>query len=357
MAIKLGLDAKRAFNNHSGLGVYSRGVIEELAKNLPCENLVLFTPKRKIWHSSLTTITSRLGALWRSFVVYFDLLKYDIEVYHGLAGELPFFIPKKVKTVVTIHDLLFLRFPQDYPSIDRVIYHHKAKYACRKADKIIAVSEVTKQEIIRFYHIDEEKIEVIPVPISDKILHKQEKPYHKDYIVCISSFIGRKNQDVLVKAFAKIKDQVTYDLIFIGGGKRKNEIIHLSRKMKCETRIQFLSKLTDTEKFNYLDHSLFSAYPSRGEGFGIPILESFLYNKPIILSDTPIHREVADEAGIYFRDNDVGDLAEKLLVVPTLIKHNFTELAQQRIANFQAEDVAIKLKEIYFSLIDRTPRI
>jgi len=311
--LKLGLDAKRAFNNHSGLGVYSRSVIDELAKNLPKEDLILFTPRKKIWSSSLNTVTSSFGALWRSFFIYFDLLRYEIDIYHGLAGELPFFMPQNVKTVVTIHDLLFLHFPNDYPWIDRWIYNLKAKFACKKADKIIAVSDVTKRDIIHFYGIDSTKIEVMPVTISSDIPPKDERPYTKDYIVCISSFLGRKNQDVLVKAYAQIKDKADFDILFIGSGKRMNEVKKISKKLNCENNIQFISGLSDQEKFNYLHHSLFSVYPSRGEGFGIPILESFLCDRPILLSDTPIHKEVAGDAGIYFRDNDEKDLADKMI--------------------------------------------
>lgn len=312
--MKLGLDAKRAFNNHSGLGVYSRGVIDEFAKNLPKEDLILFTPRKKIWSSSLNTVMSSFGALWRSFFIYFDLRKYEIDIYHGLAGELPFFIPHKVKAVVTIHDLLFCHFPNDYPWIDRWIYNFKAKFACKKADKIITVSEVTKHDIIHFYGIDSAKIEVIPVAIPRDVPPKNERPYAKDYIVCISSFLGRKNQDILVKAYALIKDKIDFDILFIGSGKRIPEIKELVKKLDCENNIQFISGLSDQEKFNYLHHSLFSVYPSRGEGFGIPILESFLCDKPILLSDTPIHKEVAGDAGIYFRDNDEKDLAVKMII-------------------------------------------
>lgn len=357
MAFKLGLDAKRAFNNNSGLGVYSRSLIEYLAKTFPQLDIVLFTPKKKLWTSNLVTETGRLGSLWRSFTIYFDLVKHNIEVYHGLAGELPFFIPSSVKKVVTIHDLLFLQFPNDYPWIDRLIYNIKAKYACKHADSIIAVSEVTKKNIIDFYRISSEKISVIPnsAPILPNF--SDEKPHPQDYIICISSFLGRKNQDILVKAFERIADQVSFDLIFIGSGKRLAEIKNLASNSKYNCRIKFLTGLNDSKKTNYLKHCLFSVYPSQGEGFGIPILESFQMNKPIILSDTPIHREVAADGGLYFILNSIEDLAEKMIQVNSGTLQYPIEKAQSRLNSFEGSKLYPQIADIYYSLMGLTPRI
>lgn len=357
MATKLGYDAKRAFNNHSGLGVYSRGVIEAVEKNISTENIVLFTPKKKIWNSSLTTVINPFGALWRSFFIYFDLKKYAIDVYHGLAGELPFFLPNKLKTVVTIHDLLFLKFTEDYPWIDRFIYNFKARYACKRANVIIAVSEVTKSDIISHYGISSDKIQVIPVAAPKSPIAPTNRPHDKNYILCISSFLGRKNQALLLEAYLKIADEVAYDLIFIGSGPEKKMVKMLAAASLYSHRIHFISGICDTEKFNYLHHCLFSVYPSKGEGFGIPILESFLANKAILLSDTPIHREVAGDAAYYFQNNSVMDLAEKLLYVHSANKAILIEQGKLRLEQFTEEKSYYKLAEIYFSLMGRTPRI
>lgn len=355
--MKIGLDAKRAFNNHSGLGVYARCLIEYLEKNIPHKDIILFTPKKKIWTSNLLTISGKLGSLWRSFSIYFDLVKNKIEVYHGLAGELPFFIPKQVKAVVTIHDLLFLRFPSDYPWIDRLIYNLKSKYACQRADRIIAVSEVTKNDIIGYYNIPSEKIAVISPSIPALPIVSYERHLTNDYIVCISTFIGRKNQEILIHAFEKIANHVSFDLVFIGSGKLLNHVKSLANQSSYSNRIHFLTGLNDSEKFSYLKHSLFSVYPSLGEGFGIPIIESFSLNKPIILSDTTIHREVAGDAGVYFKLGSIDDLVDKLMKLYSKQLSPTNEIMQNRLQNFKDEKIYPKLMEIYFSLMGRDPRI
>lgn len=353
--MKIGFDAKRAFANHSGLGVYSREVILGLTRLFSAENLILFTPKKKIWTTPLHTVTSSLGALWRSCLIYFDIKKLKIEVYHGLAGELPLIIPTCTKTVVTIHDLLFLHFPQDYPWLDRTIYHWKARYACKNADVIVAISEVTKLDIMRYYCVPAHKIKVIPVPIPDINYSLASKPHSRDYALCISSFIGRKNQSLVIEAFLDIADRVSYDLIFIGSGKLLEKSKKKAQSSAYSHRIFFLTGLTDIEKYNYLDHSLFTIYPSMGEGFGIPILESFLFQKIVLLSDTPIHREVAGAAGIYFQNNSKKELAEKMEWIVNENKKLDLNISTAQLRKYDTLDSIQNLADIYQSLIGRTP--
>ena len=94
-------------------------------------------------------------------MVSHELTKRKIDIFHGLSNELPNGIHKtEVPSVVTIHDLIFIRFPKFYKTIDRKIYFNKVKYACASAQKIIAISEQTKEDIIRFFNVDSNKIEV-----------------------------------------------------------------------------------------------------------------------------------------------------------------------------------------------------
>lgn len=96
----------------------------------------------------------KLSSLWRVWGITSQLEKEGIELFHGLSNELPLNIHKsRIKSIVTIHDLIFLRYPQYYQSIDRKIYTYKFRKACENADKIIAISECTKRDIIRYFNI------------------------------------------------------------------------------------------------------------------------------------------------------------------------------------------------------------
>src|SRR3569832_395054 len=168
--MKIGYDAKRAFLNQSGLGNYSRTLIKSLSQYYPENKYVLFTPKtgdnyfvdyvEKQKNISIVKPTKLLDRFfrswWRSYGITKLLTESNIEVYHGLSNELPFNIAEfKGKKIVTIHDLIFLRYPEYYSAADRAIYDRKVKSACDNADVVIAISEQTKRDIERYYFVSD----------------------------------------------------------------------------------------------------------------------------------------------------------------------------------------------------------
>ena len=163
--MKIGFEAKRAFTNGTGLGHYSRTLISSLAKYFVEDDYYLFTPKQTNLFKidsieNIKTIipthfpASIFRSAWRSSWVKKDLVKLGIDIYHGLSHEIPFGIQNtSVKSVVTMHDLIFERNPEQYNPIDVKIYRKKFKYACVNANHIIAISHQTKNDLIDFYNI------------------------------------------------------------------------------------------------------------------------------------------------------------------------------------------------------------
>ena len=153
--MRIGFDAKRAFFNFSGLGNYSRNTIRQVSSAFSENTYYLYIPREKgkienqVLKNQYPVYPSSLGgrkfpSLWRSFWLKNALESDGIDLYHGLSGEIPFGIHKhKIRTIVTIHDLIFIRYPQWYKFIDREIYIRKARYACERSDRIIAISEQT----------------------------------------------------------------------------------------------------------------------------------------------------------------------------------------------------------------------
>ena len=153
--MRIGFDAKRAFSNNTGLGNYSRDAIRILSDYFTDNKYFLYTPKNNN-NPRLSFIADRkntfirtpeslldraLKTYWRSKSVVNDLFTNKIDIFHGLSNELPIAIENtSIKTVVTIHDLIFIRYPHLFKTIDRKIYYRKFKSACQRADKIIAVS-------------------------------------------------------------------------------------------------------------------------------------------------------------------------------------------------------------------------
>ena len=179
--MRIGFDAKRAFVNASGLGNYSRNLLNALHQYANEFQPVLYTPEIKTHllknqqrfeiHTPDNLLSKFFKPLWRSYGAR-RLKKHKIDLFHGLSNELPQGIHKTgIPSVVTVHDLIFLRFPEFYSFIDRKIYYNKVKYACQSAHKIIAISQQTKDDIIRFFDIDPVKIEIIHQPVSETFFH------------------------------------------------------------------------------------------------------------------------------------------------------------------------------------------
>ena len=171
--MRIGFDAKRAYNNYSGLGNYSRYVISNICRFYPENECFLYTPKivdvDLFSEPAGTTIGlpgnrfwKKTGAIWRSFKLSKRLKKDGIDLYHGLSNELPFGIHRSgIRSVITIHDLIFMEHPELYRPVNRNIYEWKVRYGTRVASRIIAASNQTKQDIIRLLNVDESRIRVV----------------------------------------------------------------------------------------------------------------------------------------------------------------------------------------------------
>src|SRR5690606_28130606 len=169
--MNIGFDAKRAFLNRTGLGNYSRSIISGLSRYFSDHRYYLYSPKIPentfidTQHTSDNILLRRpvfpfLKSVWRSRFVCRQIKKDKLDIYHGLSHELPWGIQKTgARSVVTIHDLIFFRFPEYYKLADRKIYEAKFEYSCRQADRIIAVSKQTKSDLINYLDVTPDKIE------------------------------------------------------------------------------------------------------------------------------------------------------------------------------------------------------
>lgn len=337
--MRIGFDAKRAFNNFTGLGNYSRTLIETLAHYYPENEYHLFTPKLnqnprldfiKSYPSVSvhfpTGIKRTLHPLWRSYCVKEDIKKHQIDIFHGLSHELPFSLPKNVKTVVTIHDLIHERFPEFYPVIDRKIYSWKFKSACERADIVVAISEATKQDIMDFYHIDTNKIKVIyqschpqfHESITDLIDFKNKYNLPDNYLLYVGTVNERKNLLSLVKALQIIDNQLDMKLVIIGdGGDYFQKVKRFVIDNKMENRVLFYNHIPFSDFPNLYKYAQALVLPSFFEGFGIPIIEALWSGCPVITSEGSCFGEAGGPDSIYINPHNIKDIAEAIERVTT----------------------------------------
>ncbi len=234
--MRIGFDAKRAVSNFTGLGNYSRFVISNMMKYYPDNEYRMFIPKLPSESHTETianeeeyySLKNTRKPFWRTLGILKDIKREKIDLYHGLSNELPYHINQTdVKSVLTMHDLIFLRYPQFYGRIDRNIYNIKARYSCKAADKIVAVSECTKRDIVHYYGTDPSKIEVVyqgcfPIfreEVTELKKNEIKKKYNlpSEYLLSVGSIEERKNILLIVKALRQIPDIHFYAI----GKKRK----------------------------------------------------------------------------------------------------------------------------------------
>ncbi|WP_375581010.1 glycosyltransferase family 1 protein [Marivirga tractuosa] len=373
----IAFEAKRAFNNFTGLGNYSRFVISALKEHYPKEQYSLFTPKvskreeATLFHKENKEITVMPSGLWkagsmknawRSKRIGKLAVKQKADVFHGLSNELPSGLKGNTKKIVTIHDLIFLRYPDYYPFIDRNIYKKKFKSACKKADEIIAISEQTKNDIIEFFDIDSSKISVVYQgvhPIYKQDLKTRRLLYlldqyslHQPYFLYVGSIEDRKNAKDLVQSFKMVLDQVKHDLLLLIVGKKtdyQREVEKEINKLKLDQNVRIYNNIPFTELPYLYKGAVASVYPSSFEGFGIPVLESLSVGTSVVTGNQSAMREAGGKHALYADPKNHEELAAQMVKLADdndfnehLIKGVDTHLEQ-----FSSRKIAKDLMDLY----------
>jgi len=383
--MNIGYDAKRAFQNKTGLGNYSRTLLSSLNEYYPENQYVLFAPKQTSLFGtnelrSVKVVTPQwqpaktFSSLWRSKWITRDLKRSGVDLYHGLSNEIPAGIHKtKIRSVVTIHDLIFERYPQQYDKGEVFIYRKKFRHACRNADAIIATSNYTKEEIIDLYQIHPDKIHVCyqscnPAygqPLRIETLKAIRKKYHlpETYFLYVGSVIERKNLLQICKALFALQPSMDIPLVVIGEGKKyKDNVQGWLAQHGLLNQVIFLA---DTKAANdplYQSGLDFPAiyqnarafiYPSVYEGFGIPILEALHSGIPVIAARSSSLPEVGGNAALYFEPDDMNGLCDQLwkAAYDETTRLQCIERAKQHIIQFSAERCAAGVMQVYRSLL------
>ncbi|MGB2138453.1 MAG: glycosyltransferase family 4 protein [Flavobacteriales bacterium] len=370
--MKLGFDAKRAFFNNTGLGNYSRDTIRILGQYFSDNEYHLYTPKeiknerlsfledKKHFyiHSPIAWFDRTFSSLWRTIKLKNDLVKDGISHFHGLSHELPYGIQNtNIKTVVSIHDLIAIRYPQYFKKVDRISYVKKSQYACQIADKIIAVSQQTKEDIIRFFNIEEDKIEVIYQGCNKVFQEEQSADFKisvstkhqlpKKYLLYVGTIEERKNLYNLLRCLKELPD---YQLVVIGNGKAyKNKCLDFINENKMNDRIKILSDLSLKEMAAIYQQADIMIYPSFFEGFGIPILESLFCGVPVITSQGGCFAEPGGKYSSYINPNDIEQMKSEIVDISTNIsrRKKMIEEGKKHAQNFTDDKIAERLMNLY----------
>lgn len=375
--MRIGFDAKRLYSNFTGLGNYSRTLLQNLNSFTANNEFYLYTTKIKkddltdsfLSNKNYKTYLSKslVKPFWRSFSIVNQLKKDKIELFHGLSHEIPFGIKKSgIKSVVTIHDLIFKVYPKTYPFLDRLIYNLKFKYACENSDRIIAISESTKKDIVKYYNIDSEKIDIVYQSCNSIFYNDSEKidsvnvlkkyKLPNKYLLYVGSVTERKNVGLIVQALEYLKPEYKIPLVIVGNGKKHKEKLELLIAQKgLSDLVIWVENLYDNKELKVVyQKAKMLIYPSVYEGFGLPIAEALFCRTPVIASNISSLPEAGGKHSIYVSPNDAEELAnsiEKVLGDNDLQEEMKTEGYKYAMENFSGKKAAENTLASYQKII------
>lgn len=367
----IGFDAKRIVRNRTGLGSYARTLVNDLAgrgdmllrlyaPDAGHDDLRSQVPEREnlcyCYPSSLTShfspFTSLSKSYWRSRGIVSQLQRDGIQLYHGLSGELPMGISRSgIKSVVTIHDLIFLRHPEFYHWIDTKIYAWKFRHTVREADHIIAISECTKRDIMELGNVDERKISVVYQSYAPhfKNLNSLPSPLSsRKYILNVGTIERRKNILLAVKALALLPADLS--LVIIGRHTPyADEVKAYAEKHHLADRVIMLHGINNEQLPPYYANAETFVYPSVYEGFGIPIIEAISSGLPVVACTGSCLEEAGGPDTLYVAPNDVQGMAAGILQTlrGTAGREQRILRSQDYIRRFEGSDVAAQVADIY----------
>ena len=373
----IGYDAKRIVRNATGLGSYGRTLVNDIARLNRGLRLHLYAPDkgRDDLREQIVSVPGLTfcypkdcylpfdKAIWRSRGIVKDLKKDGVQVYHGLSGELPIGIRRSgIKSVVTIHDLIFMRHPEFYNWIDTKIYTWKFRQTIREADHIIAVSECTKRDIMAYGHVDEDRISVIYqscAPRFDALPDAGEQEsvrllygLPKRFILNVGTIERRKNILLAVKALAGLPEDLA--LVIVGRQTTyTNEVLEYISAHGLSHRVFLLHGVPDDHLPALYAQAEAFVYPSVYEGFGIPVIEAVSCGLPVVACTGSCLEEAGGPDCLYVAPDDDEAMAAAILQVLKGAEGREERIrrSQAYIRRFEGNDLASQVLDLYHSLI------
>lgn len=310
--LTIGYDAKRYYHNQTGLGNYSRTLIQDIKELHPDIKPILYDSK----------------SMERTFRLGRRAMADGCQLFHGLSNELPRDVVKAgIPSVVTMHDVAWRTFPGMYTFFDRHIYDLKYGWSARNATHVVCISESTKQDVMRFYGVPESRISVIYQPVqrtfySEMSIDEAQRicnrvlPYTqgREFVLTVGSINSRKNLLGIVKALDSIPANERPLLIAVGNGREyRTKVERYIEERKLRNYVRIESNIHDAGTLQALyRRARCLVYPSFYEGFGLPVVEAALQRCPVITSNVSSLPEAAGPAAILVNPKSTKQMTEAM---------------------------------------------
>ena len=374
--LTIGYDAKRAVSNGTGLGNYCRTLLNDLGTIDTTDSFRLYVPdlgrddlrsqldmpRNMSFVTPANKLVKPLRSLWRIKGIVNDLKRDGVDIYHGLTGELPLGLSEAgIKSVVTIHDLIFMRCPEYYNPVDVAIYKWKFRNACKQADRIIAISECTRRDIMELGEIDDSRIHVV-YQSCDTRFRQQVSPEQKQdvraryslpkrYVLFVGTIEERKNALLAAQALPYLSDEI--HLVLVGRQTAyAKTITSFARQNGLANRIHMLSGVPTSDLYAIYQQAECFVYPSRYEGFGIPVIEAIQSRLPVIACTGSCLEEAGGPDNVYVDPDEPQEMAMAIKSItdnPDAARQIVTR-SLDYIRRFENGNVAQEMLNVYRSL-------
>ena len=287
--------------------------------------------------------------LWTLIGLSKVLSKYKLDVFFSPTHYLPF--RTSSPSVISILDISYLYFPGLFKKKDLYQLKLWGRYSIKKAKKIITISNFSKNDIIKMYKVNPDKIAVVYPGIKENLGSNNSNLDMKDlkdkygiassYILFVGTLQPRKNIVKLIEAFSKLEEKI--ELVIVGKkGWQFDEILDAPKKYGVEGRVKFLDSVTDEELPNFYKNAVCFCLPSLYEGFGLPILEAMQYGCPVATSNISSLPEVGGDAAVYFDPEDSEDIAKSLksLIQDPKLRDKLIKRGHEQVKKFSWEKAA-----------------
>ncbi len=342
MTKTIAIDIRLIGKNRTGDETVFRNLVRAVLELDRTDLFLLLTDRAD--EESLKSIRTRLGTngqlpenaeivslqatnrfIWNLIAVPMFLLRRKIDVFHT-QYILPSFIPRRTRVVTHIHDVSFRAFPEYVGFSDRLFLSVFIPRTMRRSDILVAPSQFTRDEIVSLYGVTEERIAIVPNAVDpsflveptdpDLVRTKNANEVPETFILSVGTMQPRKNIPLLVRAFARIrKDIPGLKLVLVGGkgGRHYDTAIDDAiREENLGDAVIFPGYVPQEDMPALYALARALCFPSRYEGFGIPLLEAFAAGTPVSASDIPPFHEVGEESALYFDPENLASCAESL---------------------------------------------
>lgn len=341
--MEIGINALKLYASqdyrNAGISNYVRQLTTHLLNSEESNNYTLFTNHlMPEWHeptrNAPSIVTSRLPTahpipriVWEQTVLAWHTTRDKLDVLHCPLNVIP--LAAACPTVLTIHDLTFLRYPRLFPRLKQLYLRLFTRLSAHNASAVVTDSASTRDDVVQMLGVPRERVHVVypaadadysPRTHDECSAFRDSKGLTNGYVLYVGTLEPRKNVDVLIRAFGRVvrEQQLPHSLVLVGGrGWMTQSIQEAIAEAGIGERIIMPGYVPRAELPLWYSGADLFVYPSTYEGFGYPVLESMSAGTPVITTNTSSLPEIAGDAGVLVSPREISQLAAAIASILT----------------------------------------